>query len=620
MKTVINDKFWNGYIDLVRDTVLPYQWDVMNDLVDDAPKSGAVKNFKIAAGLEQGEFYGMVFQDSDVAKWLEAVGYALKTKPDAELMRKADEIIDIIGKAQQPDGYLNTYFILKENELPENRRRFANLVDCHELYCLGHMIEAAVSYYEATGKRKLLDVVCRFTDLVDSLMGAEDGKMKGYPGHQEIELALVRLYSVTKEKRYLNLAKYFINERGKEPNFFFDEWEKRDKHRHWGGTHKPHLEYHQAHKPVREQTEAVGHAVRAVYMYAGMAAIAAETGDKTLTEACRKLWRNICDKQLYITGGIGQTSIGEAFTFDYDLPNDTVYSETCAAIGLIFFANEMLKNEPDSTYADIMELALYNTVLAGMSKDGKKFFYVNPLETWPEACEKAPVRRHVKDERQGWFACACCPPNVSRLLLSLDKYIYRQKDDTVFVNLFIGSEAEFDINGRNIVISQETEYPHDGKVKITVKKGGNFTLAVRYPHWLNPAGAEYSYITKDWADGDVIDFDFAMDVKFIRANAKVRANAGKTAVMRGPLVYCAEECDNGANLSALSVRCGAPKTETGYDNAVIVKIPAARDITADENLYYAADKTETEQAEVTLIPYYLWGNRGKGEMAVWLRG
>jgi len=365
----IEDNFWSRYINLIHKVVIPYQWDILNDAVPDAESSHAIKNFRIAAGLEQGEFYGMVFQDSDVAKWLEAVAYILEINPDPELERKADEVIEIIAKAQQPDGYLNTYFTLKE---PANR--WTNLRECHELYCAGHMIEAAVAYYNATGKRKLLDVMCKFVDYIDSVFGTEPGKLRGYDGHQEIELALFKLYETTGEEKYLKLSKYFIDERGQEPYYFDIESEKRGNTVFFPDHPTYSRIYNQTHLPVREQFTAEGHAVRAVYMYSAMADIAVETNDEVLFEACKRLWHNIVTKRMYITGAIGSASYGEAFTFDYDLPNDTAYAETCASIGLIFFAHRMLKSDINSNYADVIECALYNTVLSGIAQDGKSFF------------------------------------------------------------------------------------------------------------------------------------------------------------------------------------------------------------------------------------------------------
>jgi DUF1680 family protein len=382
----IEDPLWSSYSRLVKEVVIPYQYEALHDRVPDADPSYAIRNFQIAAGKEEGEFGGMVFQDSDLAKWIEAVGYSLITNPDPDLEKMVDEVIDLIEAAQQQDGYLNTYFTIKEPD-----KKWTNLMECHEMYCAGHMVEAAVAYYEATGKRKLLDVVCRFVDHIDAIFGPEPGKIQGYDGHQEIELALIKLYQTTGDDKHLRLSQFFIEERGKKPEFFLQEWEKRGKTSHWGaGKHLPNLAYFQSHLPVREQTEAVGHAVRAVYMYSAMADIAAHTHDITLYEACKRLWSNMVHKQMYITGGIGSTHHGEAFSFDYDLPNDTVYAETCASIGLIFFARRMLQIEASNEYADVMERALYNTVISGISLDGKHYFYVNPLEVWPKASELNP--------------------------------------------------------------------------------------------------------------------------------------------------------------------------------------------------------------------------------------
>ncbi|MBE3113363.1 MAG: glycoside hydrolase family 127 protein, partial [Actinobacteria bacterium] len=390
----IEESFWSRYVELIRDTVIPYQWEVLNDRIPGVTPSHSIKNYRIASGLEQGEFQGMVFQDTDVAKWIEAVAYSIETKPDLELEKTVDGVIDIIEKVQQPDGYLNTYYTLKEPG-----KRWTNFRECHELYCAGHMIEAAVAYYEATGKRKLLDIMCRFTDYIDSVIGPEPGKIKAYPGHQEIELALVKLYKATGNEKYLKLSKYFIDERGKEPYYFDIEAKKRGNVLHYPEFAKFDRKYAQTHLPVRQQTTAEGHAVRAVYMYSAMADIAAETGDTELLEACRRIWNNIVTKRMYITGSIGSTEFGESFTCDYDLPNDTNYSETCASIGLMLFAYRMLQIEAKSCYADIMEKALYNTVLDGISLDGNSFFYVNPLEVWPEASEKSKIKGHVKVTR-----------------------------------------------------------------------------------------------------------------------------------------------------------------------------------------------------------------------------
>ena len=630
----ISDNFWSKYIKLVHEVVIPYQWDAINDRVEDAEPSHAIKNFRIAAGLEQGEFYGFVFQDTDLAKWLEAVAYRLETHPDKNLEELADEAIELIEKAQQADGYLNTYFTIKEPG-----RRWTNLTECHELYTAGHMIEAAVAYYRATGKRKLLEVMCRFADNIGSVFGTEPGKLRGYDGHQEIELALVKLYEATGEEKYLKLSKYFIDERGREPNYFEVENARQDYKKHFPGDVMVSKEYNQSHLPVREQETAEGHSVRAVYMLTGMADLAAFTQDAELMEACRRLWKNIVQKRMYITGGIGSTSEGEAFSFDYDLPNDTMYTETCASIGLIFFANRMLKAEPKSSYADVMERALYNNVLAGMSMDGKSFFYVNPLEVWPEASEKSPVKKHVKDVRQKWFGCACCPPNVARLLSSLGQYIYTTHENTLYTHLYIGGEAKTDIVGTQTILKQTTNYPWDGKVLLEVnpETENEFGIALRIPDWcdsysISVNGASitpdikdgYTIIQRTWKQGDSVELNLDMQIKLMQSNPLVRANAGRLAIQRGPLVYCLEETDNSENLSAISIPVDS-KLTAEFDSetaggVVVITGNAYRTETYgwDENLYRTAQIKENPTT-IKAVPYCVWGNRNPGEMLVWIR-
>ncbi len=643
----IQDDFWSDYTELVRKTVIPYQWEALNDRIEGGETSYAIRNFRIAAGLEQGEFGGFIFQDSDLAKWLEAVGYSLANVPDPDLERIADAAIELIAQAQQPSGYLNTYFTIKEPG-----KQWTNLKDAHELYCAGHMIEAAVAYYKGTGKRRLLDIVCRFADHIDSVFGTEPGKMRGYCGHQEVELALVKLYEVTGEERYLNMSRYFIDERGSKPSYFVDEWERRGRTDHWsrGPAPKPDPAYHQAHLPVREQSVAVGHAVRAVYMYTAMADLARLTGDSELLAACRRLWNNVTHKQMYITGGIGSTHHGEAFSFDYDLPNDTVYAETCASIGLIFWAQRMLQLEARSEYADVMERALYNNVLGSMSKDGKHFFYVNPLEVWPEASEKNPGRRHVKPVRQKWFGCSCCPPNVARLLSSLNDYIYTVAEDkkTVYAHLFIGSEATFELAAGSVKLVQQSGLPWNGEVRFTVSLSDGagsaaFGLGLRVPDWfqngrptLRVNGAEakdyrmengYALLDRTWVDGDTVEWLLPLETKLIAAHPLIRADAGKAAIVRGPLVYCVEETDNGAPLASLSLSGVAERNLTErFDPAllggcVVVETGGHR---VDESAWSAARpyqpyRPDATPARIKAIPYYLWGNRQPGEMAVWLR-
>lgn len=637
----IQDDFWNGYTELVRETVIPYQWEALNDRIEGAEPSHSIRNFRIAAGLEQGEFGGWIFQDSDLYKWLEAVAYSLRRHPDPELERIADEAIDLIGQAQQENGYLNTYYTIQEPG-----RQWTNLYEAHELYCAGHLFEAAVAYYEATGKRKLLDISCRFADLIDSLFGTKPSQLRAYCGHPEIELALVKLYGVTGEERYLDLSLYFVDERGSQPSYFVEEWERRGRTSIWNQG-EPNLEVYQSHLPVREQPAAVGHSVRAVYLYSAMADLARLTGDAKLREACERLWANTTGKQMYITGGIGATHLGEAFTFDYDLPNDTVYAETCASIGLIFWAHRMLRLEPKSEYADVMERALYNNVLGSMAKDGKHFFYVNPLEVWPEASARNPDRHHVKPVRQKWFGCSCCPPNVARLIGSLNDYIYGVSDDggTVYAHLFIGSEATFELDGRLVTLRQRSELPSNGRVdfRVALPEGGDgaaFELALRVPNWFQSGRPElringetlryrvengYARIGRSWTDGDVLVWLLPLETKLIAAHPRIRADAGKAAIQRGPLVYCVEEADNGAPLASLSL-AEEPNLSERFDpdvlgGCIVVEGDGfIRDDSAwDEGRPYRPLDRRKIAARFKAIPYYLWGNREPGEMIVWLR-
>ncbi|MCR2823031.1 glycoside hydrolase family 127 protein [Lederbergia panacisoli] len=627
----VTDTFWRRYMDIVRDEVIPYQWEALNDRIEGAAKSHAIENIRIAAGVAEGEYHGFVFQDSDVAKWLEAVAYSLATDPNPELEKIADELIALLGKAQQEDGYLNTYFTVKEPEA-----RWTNLRDQHELYCAGHMMEAAVAYYRATGKRELLDIMCRFADYIDSVFGVEEGKIQGYDGHQEIELALVKLYEVTGNEKYLKLSTFFIEERGKQPHFFDKESEARgDNNPFWYfGSYK----YSQSHLPVREQKEAVGHSVRAMYMYAAMADLAEKTGDATLKEACKTLWDNVTNKQMYITAGIGSSEFGEAFSFDYDLPNDLSYTETCASIGLVFWARRMLNLEVNSSYADVMERALYNGTISGMELDGKKFFYVNPLEVWPEACSRHE-KRHVKPVRQKWFNCACCPPNLARLIASNGQYIYTERNNEIFVNLYMGNEASFEFNGKKVNIVQKTEYPWDGAVLISVspEAATEFTVALRIPGWCRKADLKvngenvaventvngYMYLTRTWNPDDQIELKFDMPVERMKAHPRVRENAGKTALQRGPIVYCIEEVDNGANLPNISLPQNA-RLEAYFDGdllggVVVIQAEAARleESHWGQALYKAAEE-KYQSHTLKAVPYFAWCNRKPGEMLVWL--
>lgn len=629
----ITDSFFQKYYRLITEEIIPYQWNVLNDNVEGAEKSHCIENMRIAAGLSDEEFYGFLFQDSDFAKWLEAVGNCLQKGDASGFEEKVDEVVGYIEKAQEPDGYFNTYFQITAPE-----RKFTNLFEAHELYCAGHFIEGALSYYEATGKRPAMDVACRMADMIDTRFGIEEGKIRGYDGHQEIEIALIKLYEATGNEKYLRLACFFLDERGKEPNFFLDEWEKRDGLSEWT-KHKAKLpkdfSYNQAHKPVREQEVAEGHAVRAVYMYTAMADAARHTNDSGLLSACEKLFDNITQKQMYITGGIGQTNHGEAFTFDYDLPNDINYSETCASIGLIFFAQSMLKNRIDSKYSDTIELALYNTVLASMQTDGKSYFYVNPMEVVPEASEKNPARQHVKSVRQKWHACACCPTNLARLLSSLEKYIYTQKDNHIYIHQYISSKTSFSVESGTLGIEMETSYPMDAEVRINITSGSDAVIALRVPNWshktdfrlngavINPEIKNgYAYIGGHFKEGDILSACFEMKVEFIYANTLARAASGKLCVKRGPLVYCLEETDNVKNLHRLMIKknsCAETKRDniTGFEFYRIIADGLLESDTS-EGLYTASPKSLTD-TKLSFVPYFLWGNRETGEMICWVR-
>ena len=622
VKSYKAEGFIKKYQDIVHSTVIPYQYSVLWDKAEGAEKSHVAANFINAAKALKGEdigdgFYGMVFQDSDAYKWIEAAAYILANQPDSELQKQADELIELIAAAQDENGYLNTYFTIKDRE-----KRWTNLLEGHELYCSGHMIEAACAYFEATGKRRLLEVAEKNAEYIYDKFVTQ--KTQGVPGHPEIELALLRLYRLTNNEHFLELSKLFIDNRGADPSFFAEEAKKRD----WTvwGCNPWDNDYRQSGKPVRQQSEATGHAVRAVYLYTGMADLAAETGDSELLGACRRLWNNIVQKRMYITGGIGSTALGEAFTVDYDLPQDTAYSETCAAIGLMFFAGRMLENEVKGDYADIMELAFYNTVLAGMQLDGKRFFYVNPLEVNPGISGVAGTHTHVVPQRPKWYTCACCPPNVARLIGSVGKYAYGESADTAYCHLYAAGKVGFS-NGISLECS--TDYPYDMTVRYTV--AGNGRLAVRIPKWsktytLKQDGRELAAAPKDgYAYIEIsgkTEIELLLDgtPAFVRATCKVPRLSGMAAIMRGPLVYCFEGADNGS-VRELRLDRSAVPTVGEFDPALLggtvaLTAKAARSTDCDE--LYSTEPERLTPCSALAVPYYLWGNRGENEMRVWL--
>ena len=630
----IIDSFWNKYVHLVKDVIIPYQWDILNDRLEDVETSHCIENFKIAAGESEGEFQGAVFQDTDVAKWLEAVGFALSWERDEKLEALADETIDLIGRAQQPDGYLNTYFTIKEPGL-----RWTNLMEGHELYTAGHMIEAAVAYYEATGKKKFLDIVSRFADLICDTFGAEEGKIHGYPGHQEIELALVKLYRVTGTHKYLELAKYFIDARGEGENYFLNEEKKPAFKRIFPDFHDYNPAYSQSHQPVRKQKTAEGHAVRANYMYSAMADLACEYEDDRLKAACENLWDNMVHKRMYITGSVGSSGILERFTTDYDLPNASNYSETCASIALAMFGKRMADMEKDASYMDAVERALYNTVLSGIAMDGKSFFYVNPLEVWPANCIPRTSMEHVKPVRQKWFGVACCPPNITRTLASLGQYVYFQEKDQIYVNLYIANETEVQIGGNPFKITLEGNFPWENNLRFTVdgESESEGMIAFRVPSYAknfcilhNGQKVEiktekgYAKIAGKFSH-EIFEISFEAPAVFVHANPQVRADAAKTAVVKGPLVYCLEEADNGDDLSALLIDT-AQTPEEIYDDQLLggcsVVHISGRKISGEgwnEHVLYQEKPVSLEDVKLTLVPYCYWGNRKAGEMLVWMK-
>ncbi len=579
-----------------------------------------------------------MFWDSDTGKWLESVAYSLATHPDPELQAQADALIDAVAGAQQDDGYLNTYFPVLE---PDGK--WANLRDWHELYNAGHLIEAAVAYHQATGNRKLLDVLVGFAEHIDSTFGADDGKRRGYPGHPELELALVRLYRETGHGKWLDLASYFIEERGQEPHYFDIEAANRGEKREdfWAQTYR----YCQAHAPLREHTEANGHSVRACYLYAGIADVALETGDDDLLRLSRLLWDDLTQKQMYIHGGVGPSHSNEGFTFAYDMPDETAYAETCAAIALAFWAHRMFHLDPDSRYIDIMERAIYNSSLSGLSFSGDQFFYANPLAAYPGVNPMGRWsgiidRGHYR--RVDWYFCPCCPPNISRLIASIGEYSYSQAENRVYVQLYHDNTVALNIDGQALTLAQNTTYPWDGAIQFTVETSEplSFELALRIPDWcydydLSVNGERmdaalergYAVLSRQWAPGDKVELTLAMPVERVMPHANIRQTAGQIALQRGPLVYCLEEVDNGPRLANIVIPPDA-SLEAAFDSELfggvsVIIGPGLRIEPADESaaLYRHHSQTRYNESEFTFkaIPYYLWANRHPGEMRAWIR-
>ncbi|MBI5832742.1 MAG: glycoside hydrolase family 127 protein [Armatimonadetes bacterium] len=608
----LDDVFWAPKLKVNRERTLRAQYDQCQE-------TGRIGAFEL--GWKPGDpNQPHIFWDSDVAKWIEAVAYSLADQPDADLERLVNEVAELVASAQQPDGYLNVHFTVAEPE-----KRWTNLRDWHELYCAGHLIEAAVAHHAATGNRVLLDALCRYADYIGTVFGTGEGQKRGYCGHEEIELALVKLAGATGEQRYLDLASYFVDERGQgDPHYFDVEAQARGEgveallHRHGGHSR---YEYNQSHVPVREQSEAVGHAVRAMYLYSAMADLAGALGDDALKAACERLWADLTERKMYVTGGIGPSSRNEGFTSPFDLPNETAYAETCAAIGLVFWAQRLLQLDLDSRYADVMERALYNGTISGVSLDGERFFYVNPL---------ASSGGH---HRQSWFGCACCPPNLARMMASLAGYVASTTADGVALHLY--AAGTIDADGRQLTVA--TEYPWDGTVTITVGTAGNWDLALRIPGWCRdwsvsvnglPTEAEvtkgYAALRRDWMAGDQVTLNLAMPVALVEACPRVGDDLGRVAITRGPVVYCLEAEDNGIDPRLLALPAGAKfvtRWEPGMLGGVVVIDSVALAPRLDGwqgELYRPAGSTAWTQVPLRAIPYYAWDNRDAGAMAVWL--
>ncbi len=629
MKYTLGNGFWSRRIRQVTEKMIPLQLSILKDEAPGTEPSHAIENFRIAAGLKEGDFHGMVFQDSDIGKWIEAAAYSLKLKKDPALEKEIDDIVDIIEKAQMPDGYLNTFYTLKEKG-----RRWTNLQDCHELYCFGHLTEGAVAYHQATGKTKFLEIMCRFADHIDTVLGPEENKLHGYPGHPEAELALYRLYLETGNEKYLKLSRFFIDQRGTEPNFFRGEWERRGQINHWTGRPAAlNLIYTQAHMPVREQKEAVGHAVRALYLYTGMADIAAQTGDKTLAAACEALWDSAVNRKMYVTGGLGATAMGEAFMCDWELPNDTAYAETCASVALCFFARAMSRLKTDGVLDDMVERELFNVIPAGVSLNADRFYYVNPLEAVQGVSGKEKGLEHALPARPKWFACACCPPNVARLMTSLYEYSAREIDGGIVLSQYLDGTLDFD----RAQITLETRYPWEGEMHYTVEAREDLNVFLRVPGWARP---EETALTVDGVPAEVrpekgyvrlalskgshrILMILPMKPRRLYANEHVRHDAGCVSFAFGPMIYCLEGCDNPEPLWNLKADPDAEIEVSEFmpdllGGVRLLKIPGYRRADTAHGLYSEHRPVYVPQT-LTAIPYYAWANREEKDMRVWVR-
>ena len=621
----IGGGFWGRLMDVNRRVTLPIQYKQCKE-------TGRIDAFKLDWKVGQPN-EPHIFWDSDVGKWIEAAAFSLATHPDADLEQCVDGVIELIVKAQQSDGYLNTHFTAVAPQ-----RRWINLRNWHELYCAGHLIEGAVAYFEATGKRKFLDVMCRYADYIATVFGRQPGQKRGYCGHEEIELALVKLYRATNEQRYLDLAKYFIDERGQQPHYFDREAKARGEDLKF---EQVGYEYMQAHVPVREQRAAVGHAVRAMYLYCGMADVAVATGDETLLVACRRLWKNLVHKQMHITAGLGPVYVNEGFTQDYDLPNEGAYLETCAAIGLVFWAQRMVNTELDSQYTDVMERALYNGTISGFALDGKRFFYGNPLAVQPGFDGNSRfIAKDYHYRRSEWFGCACCPPNIARMIAQFPSFLYSTTANELAVHHYAQSEAQMTVAGQTINIAQTTDYPWDEKIVLTIQpeRAATWTLSVRIPGWCRGAKLQvngkavaplikkgYAILRREWLAGDLVTLILPMPVERIETHPSVRQDCGRVALQRGPVVYCLEEVDNSNNLNDLALCANPVFTIQRGKSGIFAGVPricakANRRAAGNwQGELYRSQGSRKVACNITAIPYFMWANRAPGEMLVWIR-
>ena len=616
----ITGPFWSERLECVLTRTIPSQHRKLAeyDMLESLKLPQPVPPLRIP--LNHHNFTTQIFWDSDVGKWVEAAAYAISHRRNPIVESQIEAIIDDLEKAQAPDGYLNCWYLERE---PQNR--WTNLRDNHEMYNAGHMLEGAVAYFHATGRDRMMQVMMRYMDHIATVFGPKPGQKRGYCGHQEIELALVKLFHATGLRKYLDLATYFINERGAQPQYFDIEREARGEKP--GAFLQATYEYNQSHKPVRQQTKVVGHAVRAMYMYTAMADLAAELGDLGLKSACETLWADVTRTRMYVTGGFGPSASNEGFTKDYDLPNDTAYAETCASVAIVFWAARMLNLDLDSQYADILELALYNTSLAGLSQDGTTYFYDNKLES------------DGSHKRWDWHPCPCCTMNVARLVASVAGYFYSVAETEVAVHLYGGAATTLPIAGTAVTLTETSNYPWSGDIAIAVAPAmpATFTVALRIPAWAkNPTarvnGVDipvttdrgYLKVTRGWAKGDTVSLCLPMPAERLYAHPDVRQDVGRVALRRGPLIYCVEGQDIAAPVTRLRLPAMADLTPEWRGDLLggITTLTAPAQLgdvdTWGPDLYRTLRGPEVPWP-LTAVPYYIWCNRGPNPMQVWLQ-